>query len=151
MMKRLFRDFCEVIKKHGNLSAIFFVLLLTVIVFVEMITGIGCPIYFVTGISCPGCGMSRALFRVLRFDFAGAFLFHPLWCLLPVLAVFWFLRESARISHKTYGRFLWVFSILFLLVYLFRLLDPADTIVCVTPAEGLFGRIFTGLKNTFLN
>lgn len=150
MMKRLFWDFCEVIKKHGNPSAIFFVLLLTVIVFVEMITGIGCPIYFITGINCPGCGMSRALFRVLQFDFAGAFLFHPLWCLLPVLAVFWFLRESARISHKTYGWFLWVFCILFLFVYLFRLLDPTDVIVRAAPAEGLFLRIFTSLKNIFV-
>lgn len=151
MMKRLFWDFCEVIKKHGNPSAIFFVLLLTGIVFVKMITGIGCTIYFATGINCPGCGMSRALFRVLQFDFAGAFLFHPLWCLLPVLAVFWFFRESARISGKTFERFLWVFAILFLLVYLFRLLDPADTIVRATPGEGLFLRIFTRLKNTFFN
>lgn len=33
----------------------------------------GCPFRFFFGISCPGCGMTRALLAALRLDFAAAF------------------------------------------------------------------------------
>ena len=42
--------------------------------------GVTCPILFLTGISCAGCGMSRAWLSLLRLDLAGAFAFHPLFC-----------------------------------------------------------------------
>lgn len=142
-MKRLFLDFFAVLKKHMDPSGLFLVALLPAILLAQMSLGIGCPIHFVTGINCPGCGMSRALFHVLRLDFAGAFVLHPLWWLLPVLAIFWLLRESKRISHKTYQGFLWVFALLFLAVYAFRLLNPANTLVCASPKEGLILRILT--------
>ena len=45
--------------------------------------GVTCPILFLTGISCAGCGMSRAWLSLLRLDLAGAFAFHPLFW-LPV-------------------------------------------------------------------
>lgn len=38
--------------------------------------GITCPIKFLTGISCAGCGMSRAWIAVFYLDFARAFYFH---------------------------------------------------------------------------
>ncbi len=43
-----------------------------------------CPILAYTGIPCPGCGMTRALLRLLALDFAGAAAFHPLVYLLAV-------------------------------------------------------------------
>ena len=49
------------------------------------IAGIGCPIKFMTGISCPGCGMTRAWLSVLHIDFGSAFAFHPLFWILPVV------------------------------------------------------------------
>ena len=54
----------------------FFCLLLGVYVAFITLTGIGCPIRFSTGISCPGCGMSRIsdasarLCRTARRDMA---------------------------------------------------------------------------------
>ncbi len=41
-----------------------------------------CPILYYTGIPCPGCGMTRALLRLLILDFAGAAAYHPLVYLL---------------------------------------------------------------------
>lgn len=38
--------------------------------------GITCPIKFLTGISCAGCGMSRAWIAVFHLDLARAFYFH---------------------------------------------------------------------------
>lgn len=41
-----------------------------------------CPILYYTGIPCPGCGMTRAFFRLLALDFAGAAALNPLIYLL---------------------------------------------------------------------
>lgn len=41
-------------------------------------TGEGCPVYLLTGVPCPMCGMTRAHLAALRLDFKTAFDFHPL-------------------------------------------------------------------------
>lgn len=62
----------------------FFCLLLGVYVAFITLTGIGCPIWFSTGISCPGCGMSRAVLLMLSGHFRAAFRMHPLvYAVLP--------------------------------------------------------------------
>ena len=62
----------------------FFCLLLGVYVAFITLTGIGCPIRFSTGISCPGCGMSRAVLLMLSGHFRAAFRMHPLvYAVLP--------------------------------------------------------------------
>jgi len=48
---------------------------------------LGCPIYELTGITCPLCGTTRAWLSFLSGDFMGALRFHPLFLLIPV----WFL------------------------------------------------------------
>lgn len=58
----------------------------------------GCPIRFFTGISCPGCGMSRAVLALLRLDIGLAIEMHPLVFLLPVAAAVYLLRR--RIPKK---------------------------------------------------
>jgi hypothetical protein len=44
-----------------------------------------CPIRRITGLYCPGCGVGRMCFHLLRFDFAGAFRSNcVVLCLLPI-------------------------------------------------------------------
>ena len=47
------------------------------------LTDIGCVFRTVTGIPCPGCGMTRAWLAVLRLDFAAALAYHPLFWIVP--------------------------------------------------------------------
>ena len=49
--------------------------------------GITCPIKFITGISCAGCGMSRAWLAFLQLDMAKAFAYHPLFWLVPITVI----------------------------------------------------------------
>jgi Protein of unknown function (DUF2752). len=42
-----------------------------------------CPIRYITGIPCPGCGMSRALGCLLRLDLSGSLRSNP--ALLPCM------------------------------------------------------------------
>lgn len=58
-------------------------------VFVQM-TGFGFPCVFheITGLLCPGCGVTHMCMALLQMDFRGAFLAHPvIFTLLPVWLV----------------------------------------------------------------
>jgi hypothetical protein len=45
----------------------------------------GCLFRTVTGIPCPGCGMTHAFLAAFRLDFADAFRWHPLFPLVMLL------------------------------------------------------------------
>ena len=42
----------------------------------------------ITGVICPGCGMSRAWLALLRLDLAGAFSLHPMFWSVPLLVLY---------------------------------------------------------------
>lgn len=88
---------------------------------------IGCPIKYFSGISCPGCGMSRAVLAVLRLDFEAAFYYHPLFLLTPIMFLL-FLFEF--FIHPMLYKITWVLIIvLFLLTYFYRLIVTRNDIV----------------------
>ncbi len=97
--------------------------------------GIGCPIKYLTGVSCMGCGMTRAYLSLLRLDFASAFRYHPLFP-IPAIAAVLFLFRS-RISQKIVKVLLFTTIVLFSIIYLLRILDPSDTVVVFEPANGV--------------
>lgn len=82
--------------------------------------GTSCPLKAFFGVPCPGCGMTRALFRALRGDFAAAFELHPLFWLAPGLAVcvVWYAVKP----NKKCAVLLAVICAVFLAVYAVRLL-----------------------------
>lgn len=110
--------------------------LIGMVIFLYFVTGMGCPILYTTGVPCLGCGMSRACLRLLQFDFAGAFHYHPLCFALPFIAIFLLLRFYDKISEKHYQQGLVFIVILFFLVYLIRLKNPADNIVKISLRDG---------------
>lgn len=48
-----------------------------------------CPMLWLLHIPCPGCGMTRAWFRVLALDFPGAFQMHGMFWSVPILGVYY--------------------------------------------------------------
>ncbi|MGN0968721.1 MAG: DUF2752 domain-containing protein [Oscillospiraceae bacterium] len=107
------------------------------------LVGITCPIRFLTGISCAGCGMSRAWLALLRLDFSSAFAYHPLFWLPVPAAVVLLLRR--RIPKSLFRLTLAVIVALFLVVYVIRLLSPEDTVVTFAPSQGLIWRLLRRL------
>ena len=105
--------------------------------------GVTCPILFLTGISCAGCGMSRAWLSLLRGDLAAAFAFHPLfWLPVPAAALLLFQR---RLPKRVFRWGIGVVCALFLLVYLVRLLWLEDPVAVCEPSQGLIGRLVSGI------
>ena len=106
--------------------------------------GITCPIKFMTGISCPSCGMTRAYLSLLRLDFKSAYYYHPLFVLPALGLIIYIFRD--KFSKKFLRAIEVSFVLVFLIVYVFRMMDPKDTIVVFRPYESIFYKIFIFLK-----
>lgn len=124
------------IKEHLKLICAFFLIILIYILFT------GCPIKLLTGISCAGCGMSRAYFSLLHLNFREAFYFHPLFpcpiifVLVYILTKFGFPEKAAKVIYC-------IMAVLFIAVYIYRMADSSDSIVTFEPQNSL---IFKGIK-----
>lgn len=127
-------------------SLLIFIVVIIFIYGTLQIFGITCPIKFVTGVSCPGCGMTRAYLSLLKLDFRSAYYYHPLF-ILPALGLLIYIFKD-KFSKKTLRALEVFFIIMFLTVYVFRMMDPRDSIVVFRPWESIFYRIFTFLKET---
>jgi hypothetical protein len=87
--------------------------------------GIPCVFYAVTGLQCPGCGSTRSVLALLRFDFKSAFIYNPLFVLLIPWLAFLFAvyskdyillgrfqtRRYVDISCYIFAAFLLIFSV----------------------------------------
>ena len=78
--------------------------------------GVTCPIKYITGISCAGCGMSRAWIALLHFNIHEAFMYHPLFFLPPVVVIVMLLKS--KINIKSYKIFMFTMAGAFVIVYL---------------------------------
>ena len=99
--------------------------------------GITCPIKFLTGISCAGCGMSRAFLAALKLDFVSAFHFHPLfWLVIPTVLLFVFRNKI------TFFKICFILIVaIFIITYLIRMFQPNDDIVVFEPQAGFIYRV----------
>ncbi|MBE7018866.1 MAG: DUF2752 domain-containing protein [Ruminococcaceae bacterium] len=133
-MKRLFSKISDV---RGPLSLVLVLLIYCVFVYLFHLP---CPIDYITGISCPGCGMTRALFSLLCLDFQMAWYYHPLifFCIVffPILLV-----AHLKNKQKLRRGLTVIFVVAFLATYLYRLFIVKSPILHFTPENGIFVRL----------
>lgn len=88
-------------------------------------TGIGliCPVNFLTGFKCPGCGVSHMCIALMQLDIAAAFMANPALLLLsPALAVvllqyFMHYIKTGRWQMRPVQNFILWFCIAVLILY----------------------------------
>ena len=103
--------------------------------------GITCPIKFLTGISCAGCGMSRAFLAALKLDFVSAFHFHPLFVLvIPTILLFIF-KDKIPFFKICFI----LIVVIFIITYLIRMFQPYDNIVVFEPQAGFIYQVISRL------
>ena len=107
--------------------------------------GITCPIKFLTGISCPGCGLTRAWMHALTLDFSGALAYHPLFWLVPIATVLFCFEKRSRACRIA---FYTIVAAAFA-VWAVRLLDGADTVVVFEPQNGALARLVQKILSLF--
>ena len=115
------------------------VLGLLIVVAIMYLTGIGCPIKYVTGVSCAGCGMTRAFMSLLRGQFKLAFYYHPLVYLMPFIMVYFFVKD--KLSGRIRKMLVFTICTAFVIVYIYRLINPSDLVVVFNPRDGLVGKL----------
>ena len=125
-----FRKFVKENKIIFILAGIFFAYVAAGLAF-----HIPCFIREALGVSCPGCGMSRAALEVLRGDFSAALALHPLiFVMIPLI----FMLAFSLKDTKFFTVVIVFFAALMLAVYFLRLADPEDTVVSKT-GRGIIG------------
>ena len=100
---------------------------------------IPCPIKYLTGISCAGCGMTRALRAFVSGDISAAFLYHPVWPIVPIGAVILPVFAATR-KRRAFDVTLYTFIGILAVTYIIRIIFFRDATVSFDPSQGLIVR-----------
>lgn len=103
--------------------------------FVLSLLGVGCPIRLLTGISCAGCGLTRAYKALLQLDVAGAFYYHPLFFLVPVAGGVMLTKK--RMPRGIYKGVILTIIAAFVIVYIIRLFSADGSVVVFEPENNI--------------
>lgn len=109
-------------RKHKNFYIVIFSLL---IIFVMSSLGIyKCPSYFIFGISCPTCGITRALGSLLLLDINKAFYYHALWPLVIIGLFIYIFGEFdiIKLNKRQINIIIYVFAFIFFIYYIIRII-----------------------------
>ena len=106
-----------------------------------------CPGTGLTGYPCPGCGMTRAMFCVLRFDFIGALKMHPFIYPIGILfLMFCICRYILNGKYMNYVKwFMIIIAIGMVIYYIYRMIVLYPEIPPMTYYNGNFLRRLTYL------
>lgn len=115
MKERLFR----VIRRYGVLLGVG----VAYFVFVTVTRiGIPCPFRLITGLQCPGCGVSRMMLALARLDLVSAFAYNPVVLLTAPILLYCLIRSdidyirTGRSSVSKYN-FVWISETVILIVF----------------------------------
>ncbi len=111
-----------------GLNGLLVLLILGALAYVSaLLFGWNCPVKYLTGRPCPGCGLSRALAALLRLDFRAAFRFHPMVFVWPPVVLYALFGKKPLFGSKVHERvLLWSTVALHISIWLVRLVlhDP---------------------------
>ncbi len=81
---------------------------------------IDCPIKKITGLYCPGCGITRMLLSILKLDFYQAFRYNPLVFISLPFFIFFLLESITTKKEPLYNKIptkIWVIIIIIFVIY----------------------------------
>jgi len=128
----------QMLRQHHNL-------LITVAVLVAylalvFVLPMKCPFLWLAGISCPGCGITRALVSLCKLDFAAAWYYNPvIFYLVPAAPVL--VLAELRKAQKLKETILWIAVGLLIAVYLYRLLISQTPVVQADFSQGFLAKL----------
>ncbi len=81
---------------------------------------IDCPIKTITGLNCPGCGITRMLLAILQLDFYQAFRYNPLLFICLPFFIFFYLESIISKKEPLYNKIptkVWIIIIIVFIIY----------------------------------
>ena len=134
--------------KTDNSKDIFsFILFILIIYGFFFISGIGCPIKFLTGISCMGCGMTRSYYALLSLNFKDAIYYHPLFFIPPIILLLILFKK--HIPEKFFKTLIFISVTLFVITYFYRLFFMDTPIVVCHIKSGFIYKFIYKIYQTF--
>ena len=115
---------------------------------IATVADLSCIIKTFTGISCPGCGMTRACMALFRLDFAAAWFYHPLVFYL-IIAIPFMIVLHLKDKDRLCKRILFFSAVLMLAVYLYRMIVAQSPVLVIEPEKGILGRLFLRIAELF--
>jgi len=111
-------------------------LLLIVYYFLNKNYGISihCPIHEITGLYCPGCGITRMFFSILKLDFYQAFRYNPLVFILVIIYVVYRIIKLFKKDLLIKDKYLFLLLIILIIygilrnIEIFNFLAPTEII-----------------------
>ena len=107
-------------KKYKTYVIVFFIVL--AFGFLSYFNLYACPFYFISGIPCPMCGMTRAFISAFKLDFKSSFYYHALWPVVMVVLPTYFLLiiNKIKVNKKLENILSIIIAMMFLGYYIFR-------------------------------
>ncbi len=115
---------------------------------IALVLNLQCPIRALTGVSCPGCGMTRAVMSLVRLDFKDALYYHPMvFAVIPVAAVLALLNLKQKESLRKL--FIIAVCLLLVAVYLYRFIVLKSPVLVFSPQSGAIYKFYAWLGSLF--
>lgn len=119
----------DLIRSDGKRLLLPFLIFAVYIVIGKYVLYTLCPSVLLTGFPCPGCGMTRAMFALMRGDFALAWSLHPFSYVLIGFCLSLGIRRYLLLKDcKRYMKYLAVIFLGMILFYVYRMVRyfPGD-------------------------
>lgn len=96
--------------------------IICVIILIFLLLFFKCPMKLLFDIPCPGCGMTRAIISLLKFDFKVSFTYNPLAIfVLLALVYFIFIRKFLKIPSKFEKLYLVLLAVSLVVLWILRM------------------------------
>ncbi|MBQ9938019.1 MAG: DUF2752 domain-containing protein [Oscillospiraceae bacterium] len=137
------------ISRKEVLDKLQILLVIGVAVTLLAVSGIGCPIRFLFGVPCPGCGITRAWMSALHGNIADAFRWHPLFLVATASVVYISVgRRPLFGSDRAESVFIVTFSVAMLAIWLIRVIFGEN--LGLFDIDGGEGYVVNLIKQIFL-
>ena len=91
--------------------------ILFIIFFLKYDIGIPCVFHMLTGFYCPGCGATRAIRALMKFNIYEAFRYNSLIVILFPLGLVYFIYKYVINGRKNIPNWIWIFFLIITVIF----------------------------------
>ena len=108
-------------QNYKKVIFLFSIGILYALIFLKYGIGIPCIFHELTGLYCPGCGISRAIVSLIKLDFYQALRYNLLiFFLIPYICIYFFLKYIIKGKKELPEWSLYLLLVIIIVYFIFR-------------------------------